>query len=234
MMGARQAVGGLVLGALVACASPVREQAWHEVSSERFRVVSNLEREEAEQALELRPGNAHAHALLADAHKFTGVWESAEQGFRRALELAPGSTTIRLDWGEYLLDRSAETPELGARRRLLEEARATFRGVLEEDARNPEAWTVLAHTYLIPGEDPALAIGPAERAFALLPSSPSVKETRASAFLLNGRRADAERALQGWLGLRHTSQSRDDVRASLDAYLAQRRALAEKLGVTSP
>ena len=76
---------------------------------------------------------------------------------------------------------------------MLDEARETFRGVLDENDANPEAWLVIAQSHLVPGEDVLLSLDPVERAFELLPSSPAVKQVRTEALLFAGRRDDAVR-----------------------------------------
>jgi len=191
-------------------------------------------RREARFAVEQQPKNGAAHALLGDGLKFDSEWDAAEPEFRRALELAPESVTIRLDWGEYLADRAKNTPDPIRRRQLLKDAREVFRDILADQERNPEAWLVLASSYLVPGEDPSLALKPTERAFDLLPSSQAVKSVRAEVLLMNGRRLEAEKALHEWLGLRHGNVAENDVEAMMDEMLQRRSELAEKLGVALP
>ena len=49
------------------------------------------------------PGNPLAHYLLAAQHAQTGLLERAEQGFRRAVELAPEFAMARFQLGQLLL-----------------------------------------------------------------------------------------------------------------------------------
>ncbi|WP_194269558.1 tetratricopeptide repeat protein [Stenotrophomonas sp. MYb238] len=49
------------------------------------------------------PGNPLAHYLLAAQHAQTGLLERAEQGFRRAVELAPEFTMARFQLGQLML-----------------------------------------------------------------------------------------------------------------------------------
>ena len=187
-------------------------------------------RERAKRAVEAAPSNARAHAMLGDGYKVAKEWDQAESSFRRALELAGDDPMVRLDWGEYLLSRAYDTPGEDERRKLLGEARETFRALLAANERNPEAWTVLAQTYGLPGEDLSRALPAIDRAFEQLPSSDAVKQTRAQLLLLSGQRLEAIRAIHGWLGLGHVTspQTADEI---LEGILEQQRQLASSLGV---
>ena len=59
----------------------------------------------ANQALELDPGLAGAHTILADAHLTEADWAGADEQFQRALRLDPSSAHVHQRYSLYLAAR---------------------------------------------------------------------------------------------------------------------------------
>lgn len=172
----------------------------------------------AEQALQLAPRLAEAHAAMAFAKfYFDWDWPGAEQSFQRALEHNPNNASARQWYGEFL-------HAMGR----LEESEATYRRALEIDPfslalnddlgwlllsqkRNDRAIEQFRKTMSL---NPAWSVGRASLAFALARSGQTAAalseleklrstsgatigylENAGYAFALSGRKADAEKAL---------------------------------------
>jgi TolB-like protein len=174
-------------------------------------------RRAAEQALELDPNNAIAHAMLGNIHVvYDWDWSGAEAEFKLARALAPNDSFILLLAGQQalivgrwddavkLLDASLQLDPLNPsayevlnlvqiRRRRLDEAEAAIRRTLEISATYSFAHFSLGVVQLVGGKS-ELALGeflkePDERT-RLLGSSIAYTAMR--------RNTDADRALKLW------------------------------------
>ena len=138
----------------------------------------------ARKALELDPGLARAHVLLASTHLRDWQWAEAEAEFRRALELDPnnalayrglafwllchGRTEEALDWSR----RARELDPLGVpaaghgrilfHARRYDEAIRVYRSVLAGDPDHPPANMFLGMALIAKGQ-PGKAIPPLEK-----------------------------------------------------------------------
>jgi Flp pilus assembly protein TadD len=150
-------------------------------------------REEAgplfEASLRADPNDARAHAGLGDVAKFQGRWADAPPHYARALALAPDDSQNHLELAEFAL---ALPPEHGGGAKQVALAREHLATALRLSPDNPEAWYVLAQSYLAPGEDPKLGIPHAQRAALLLPSNENVQLLLAQVYLAAGE-TDAAR-----------------------------------------
>ncbi len=168
----------------------------------------------ARKALELDPDLADAHAVLAHATMLTGDPRTAEQGFRRALELDANSLNA-LHWYSHLLMNEKRWDEsLALSKRLLEldplgfwnvhlgehylaagdRARALeqFRRAVELDRNSGPARSGLGRLLLADGRIDE-AVPELEAAHRLDPEDGFVRRALAEAYEKAGRPADAAR-----------------------------------------
>jgi TolB-like protein/DNA-binding winged helix-turn-helix (wHTH) protein/Tfp pilus assembly protein PilF len=180
-------------------------------------------RESALRALEIDPGLAEAHATLAVVHyQYEWDWTKAEAEFRRAIELNPNHATTRQWYAEFLgyagrtADSAAQiavagdldplspiitmlrgSPALWARQ--YPEAEEKYRAAIARHPDFPLAHYGLGLTLLGLGraEEASAEFGIARESLGdefVLPSL-------AHAYVGAGRRADAERVLEGYSAL---------------------------------
>jgi eukaryotic-like serine/threonine-protein kinase len=162
------------------------------------------------KALQLDPLLAEAHAAMGWVHAREFEWESAQKSFRRAIELAPGLTQI---YTQYSFATLRPLGSLGEAERLLQTA-------LRNDPLSLDALRELGHVQFEQGRyedavrtfqrvhaiDPAFLprtghfaralmwSGRLSEALALLEGAgPGGQQFLAQAYVLAGRRPDAER-----------------------------------------
>jgi TolB-like protein/Tfp pilus assembly protein PilF len=161
------------------------------------------------KALQLDPLLAEAHAAMGWVHAREFEWESAQKSFRRAIELAPGLTQI---YTQYSFSTLRPLGSRGEAERLLQTA-------LRNDPLSVDALRELGHVQFEQGRyedavrtfqrvlaaDPEFPLGPhfaralmwsgrLSEASALLEGrGPGSHQFLAQAYVLAGRRADAER-----------------------------------------
>ncbi|HJO25601.1 MAG: hypothetical protein QF890_00355 [Myxococcota bacterium] len=124
-----------------------------------------------ECAVAAEPRNGVGAAGLGAVDAREQRWEDAEAHFERALATAPDNARVRLEIAEAYRKRAQTSVDPDARHGLAEAARRQYRSSLELDEQIPETHAGLAATFLIAGEDPALAVAPLKRARELLPAS---------------------------------------------------------------
>jgi tetratricopeptide (TPR) repeat protein len=170
----------------------------------------------ARKALELDPGLARAHVLLAITEQRDWQWAEAEAEFRRALELDPndalayrgiafwllchGRTDEALDWSR----RSRELDPLGVpaaghgrilfHARRYDEAIRIYRSVLADDPDHPPANMFLGMALIANGQ-PDKAIPPLEKVVSGSDRTIDAFGVLVMAYAQAGRRADALRLL---------------------------------------
>jgi TolB-like protein len=156
----------------------------------------------AEKALYLDPLLAEAHGALGMAYARDAQWEQSGKSFRRAVELAPGSSLLRTQFGGNLL------LPLGR----IEEALAQARLAEKSDPLSPQVQRALARALFIVGQFDEAAThcqkpcvqallhqGRAGEAIPILEAefngrlSASGSGALGRAYALAGRRDDAER-----------------------------------------
>lgn len=170
----------------------------------------------ARKALELDPGLARAHVLLAVTQQRDWQWAEAEAEFRRALELDPnnalayrglafwllchGRTEEALDWSR----RSRELDPLGVpaaghgrilfHARRYDEAIRVYRSVLAVDPDHAPANMFLGMALIASGQ-PGKAIPPLEEVVSRADRTIDAFGVLVMAYAQSGRRADALRLL---------------------------------------
>ena len=170
----------------------------------------------ARKALELDPGLARAHVLLAITEQRDWQWAEADAEFRRALELDPnnalayrgiafwllchGRTEEALDWSR----RSRELDPLGVpaaghgrilfHARRYDEAIQVYRSVLAVDPDHPPANMFLGMALIANGQ-PDKAIPPLEKVVSGSDRTIDAFGVLVMAYARAGRRADALRLL---------------------------------------
>jgi TolB-like protein/DNA-binding winged helix-turn-helix (wHTH) protein/Tfp pilus assembly protein PilF len=170
----------------------------------------------ARKALELDPGLARAHVLLAVTQQRDWQWAEAEAEFRRALELDPnnalayrglafwllchGRTEEALDWSR----RSRELDPLGVpaaghgrilfHARRYDEAIRVYRSVLAVDPDHAPANMFLGMALIASGQ-PGKAIPPLEKVVSRADRTIDAFGVLVMAYAQSGRRADALRLL---------------------------------------
>jgi len=170
----------------------------------------------ARKALELDPGIARAHVLLAITEQRDWQWAEAEAEFRRALELDPnnalayrgiafwllchGRTEEALDWSR----RSRELDPLGVpaaghgrilfHSRRYDEAIRVYRSVLAVEPDHPPANMFLGMALIASGQ-PGKAIPPLEKVVSGSTRTIDAFGVLVMAYAQAGRRADALRLL---------------------------------------
>jgi len=170
----------------------------------------------ARKALELDPGLARAHVLLAITEQRDWQWAEAEAEFRRALELDPnnalayrgiafwllchGRTEEALDWSR----RSRELDPLGVpaaghgrilfHSRRYDEAIRVYRSVLAVEPDHPPANMFLGMALIASGQ-PGKAIPPLEKVVSGSTRTIDAFGVLVMAYAQAGRRADALRLL---------------------------------------
>lgn len=171
----------------------------------------------AQKALELEPGLAEAHVLLAAVYQRQWQWSQAEAEYQRALQLKPNDAGAHLGFADWLLCQGRTEEALAWARRAREldpledtggvhigwilfharrydEAIRELRSVL---AVHPDSAT--AHWYLgfalIGKGQPKEAIPELERTASLMYRSPGSVELLATAEAYAGRRNKALRLL---------------------------------------
>lgn len=133
------------------------------------------------------PNAARANAGLGVALTAEARFDEAEALLLRAVELGPADPLNHLDLGDYYFERAMRQPgSLVDIRADLEAARGHYQKARELDESLPEAWVMLGRTYLVPGEDPALALKNFEEAYRRHPSSSKILGHLAEAHLARG------------------------------------------------
>lgn len=144
-----------------------------------------------EQALRGDPKDSRAHAGLGECAKLEGDWAQAGPHYQRALSLAPDDARNQLDFAKWALSR----PE-GIDADQLASARGHLEAATKLEPGGPEAYVVLAQTYLMASQDPNQGVPHAQRAAQLLPSHEQVQLTLAQLYLAAGDRTAARRRLE--------------------------------------
>jgi tetratricopeptide (TPR) repeat protein len=170
-----------------------------------------------ERAIDGEPELASAHAGLATALVLQNK-PGGDDDVERALELAPDDARTRMVAGEYFLARARAVP--GVERTNLERARRELERALELASDLPGAYYALGLTYLLPGEDPRLAIAPLEQAHDLIGWQRDVTLALGEAHARTGQEARArdllERVVRG-TNNPDTRKRAEDLLAQLDA-----------------
>jgi tetratricopeptide (TPR) repeat protein len=143
-----------------------------------------------------------AFAQLAEEYRRTGEPAEAVEVARAGLRIHPGYVSARVTLGRALLD-------LGE----LDDARAEFQRVLEEEPENLAALRSLAEIHQRHGNNDA-ALKHYQSAMSLAPNDPKLEQAassvRTSAETERAERSRAERtiaALEGWLTAIHGSRT---------------------------
>ena len=137
---------------------------------------------------------------LSDAHGVKGLlhevlewdWRGAEQAFKRAIELNPGNSQARYEYG-WLLTRVGR----------FEEALQQFKHAIQQDPRAALTYHSLAHVYLYLRQYDQ-AIEHFQTALHLDPGYTFARSSLGQAYLLSGRRdqalveLEAVRTGEGW------------------------------------
>lgn len=171
----------------------------------------------ARKALELDPGLAEAHVLLADVQKQQWQWTESEAEYRRALELNPNDAAAHRGLASWLLyqGRMKEALDWSRRARELDPLGDSSTGLgwillctRRYDAAIHELRSALAVRpddalalwvlgfVLIANRQPEEAIAVLEKAVSLTDRSPGVIGVLIRAYAHAGRRADALRLLE--------------------------------------
>ena len=170
----------------------------------------------AQKALELDPGLAEAHVLLADVYQEQWRWSEAEAEYKRALDLKPNDAAAHVGFAHWLLSqgRTEEALAWTARGRELDpievsgatvgetlffarqydEAERELRSDLAVHGDSASALWYLGFV-LIAKDEPAEAVPVLEKAVALTDRSPGIIGVLIRAYAHAGRRADAQRLL---------------------------------------
>jgi TolB-like protein/DNA-binding winged helix-turn-helix (wHTH) protein/Flp pilus assembly protein TadD len=170
----------------------------------------------ARKALELDPGLADAHVLLANVYQRQWKWAEAESEYKRALELKPNSSAAHLGFANWLMcqGRTEEALAWAQRGRELDPLASSgsqIGWILYHTRRYDDAIrelrTVLAvhpddamaHWFLgfvlIDNGQPEEAIPELEKAVSLSDRGPGAMGVLIRAYARAGRRADAVRLL---------------------------------------
>lgn len=173
---------------------------------------------EAIKALQIDPSSAEAHAALGYAWHYDLRWADAEREFRRAIELNPSYSLVRIWYANLLMSRSRwnEAIEQVMVARELDPfsliVNTNVGWVLDRAGRHNEAIAHLARTLaldslyvqahwrladaLASAGRYAEAIDRADRLVVLSDSTPSALALRAQITALAGRREEARRMLE--------------------------------------
>jgi TolB-like protein/DNA-binding winged helix-turn-helix (wHTH) protein/Flp pilus assembly protein TadD len=170
----------------------------------------------ARKALELDPGLAEAHVVLADLYQKTWRWSEAEAEYKRALELEPNNFSAHHGYASWLLCQGRTDEALSWARRAREldplgGSGVSIGWILYHARRYPEAIQELrsvvgvqpddamAHWFLgfvlIDARQPEQAIPELEKAASLSDHSSAVLGVLIRAYAAAGRRNDAFRLL---------------------------------------
>ena len=155
-------VGGLYLGAAQSVMRPV-----------------------AARALQLDPLLAEAHGAMGAVHGFDRDWANADKSFRRALELNPGMTLIYTTYAQWVL------APLGR----LDEAQGVLRAALRSDPLSLDVRREMARVHL-QAREYAQALADIEHLLSIDPAFPSVARDLGSALTFADRLPEAIRLLE--------------------------------------
>jgi TolB-like protein/DNA-binding winged helix-turn-helix (wHTH) protein/tetratricopeptide (TPR) repeat protein len=170
----------------------------------------------AQKALELDPGIAEAHVLLADVYQKTWQWSDAEAEYKRALELNPNDAPAHLGLANWLMcqgrteealawaRRARELDPLGVtgvsigwilfQARRYDEAVRELRSVLAVHPDDATAHWFLGFALIGKGR-PEEAIPELEKTASIMHRSPGSIELLATAHAKAGRRSEALRLI---------------------------------------
>jgi TolB-like protein/Flp pilus assembly protein TadD len=170
----------------------------------------------ARKALELDPGLADAHQILAIVLQEEWEWRQAETEYRRALELAPNDAVANAGLSRWLLSQGRTDEAIASieRARELDPNRITgdevastlFQSHLFPEAIRESRSDIAVHPdsasalftlgfALISNNQPADAVTALEKAYSLSKGSPAVAGVLIRAYAHAGRRDDALRIL---------------------------------------
>ncbi len=135
-------------------------------------------RASSQKALDLDPGLGEAHVDLAEAHTFNFEWSAAEQEFKKALTLSPGSTVAHRWYGYYL-------SKMGR----LEEAMAENKRALELDPVSPYMAQGIADSFYAMRRY-AEAIEQSQKVLALDPNFAMTRQALGMSLIANGQYSD--------------------------------------------
>jgi TolB-like protein/DNA-binding winged helix-turn-helix (wHTH) protein/Tfp pilus assembly protein PilF len=170
----------------------------------------------ARKALELDPGLAEAHAVLAGVYQRQWHWSEAEAEYRRALELKPNDVAAHLGFASWLMchrqmeeaiawnQRARELDPLGVtgtstgwilfHARRYDEAIRELRSLLAVHRDSAVAHWFLGFALIGKGQ-PEEAIPVLQKTVSMMQRSPGSIELLATAYARAGRRSDAHRLI---------------------------------------
>ncbi len=170
----------------------------------------------SQKALELDPDLSEAHVLLADVQREQWHWADAESEYRRALELNPNDADAHIGFALWLLcqgrtDEAVAWAERGQKLDPLAASGTTIGWILFQSRRYDDAARELRSVLAVRADDAtalyflgfvltannhaADAIPVLEKAISVSNRSPGVIGVLIRAYVLTGRRADANRLL---------------------------------------
>ena len=182
--------------------------------------------EAATKALQLDSGLAEAYSTLGYVNHYNWNWTTAEQHFKRALELNPNYANAHNVYASYLMTRGRVDESIAASNRareldpfslaisaqrgfLLENARRydeaieQLRAVIAMDPNHYQAYWILGHTYAA-NQQFDEAVAAAEKAVALSERTPGALGMLGLAYGLAGRKGEATKILNELLALNKT------------------------------
>jgi len=137
-----------------------------------------------EHAVEVSPGHAYLHSILAQQLEKDGEIGSAEMHYRRAIEADPNWTDLRVKLANLLQHRGRNR-----------EARVEIGNAIAHSPGRPELYMNLANLQIAEQQWDA-ALGNLHQAAALAPSSSAIQNNLANVLLRVGDLAEASAAFQ--------------------------------------
>ena len=184
-------------------------------------------------ALAADPDQARAQAGLGDALRSQSRFDEAEAYLLRAVELDPVDPLNQIDLGDYHYDRGMRKEGFLADIRAdLAEARKRYHTALELGDSVPEPWAMLGVTYLVPGEDPTLALKYLEQAYVWHPSSRAVLGYLAEAHIARGDELTARDFIRRMISLRRDGAPTRSVDEVVEEIRNRRAAASRRLEVS--
>lgn len=145
-----------------------------------------------EKALKANSNYANAMGGLARMKTLSGDFADAERLLDDAVRIDPQNPLHELDYGEYLVYRGDQDPQLDERREWFSKAREHLQRTLALDPKNAEALAAEGHSYLLPGEAATAGLDKLMLASSYLPGDPSIKLLLAEAYAIVGMQGEAK------------------------------------------
>ena len=155
--------------------------------------------------------------------KFDGDHEATQPYFETAVAMAPDDPYIQLDFGEFWLNRAANTRLQCEQETYIKRARRSFVNAWMLDDTMPETYAKYGQSYLMEGLNYEKAVEMFEQAARLHPSSVEIRAMLTEAYASVGRNDDAIQQAQLILSWGHEDNKSARLTRSTIARFDRRR-----------